>query len=45
MTEFEVITTILAGISTLTTIVAVYLQVQSQKKDRRHTQQMSDPTC
>ncbi len=35
MTEFEVITTILTGITTLTAIIAVYLQAQSQKKERR----------
>jgi hypothetical protein len=35
MTEFETITTILAGITAFTSVVAVYLQARSQKKDRQ----------
>jgi hypothetical protein len=35
MTEFETITTILTGITALTGIIAIYLQAQSQKKDRQ----------
>lgn len=33
MTEFEMITTIMAGITALTSVIAVYLQARSQKRD------------